>query len=866
MTHSKMTSFPSSLLASLSAALALGAAACGSGSTSPADAAPIDAVLPDGGTPDAVPGSPPEADIEVQALAFGDAPCGGEPPAAQVVTLRNGGGRTLHWSAVMRFTPSFAIEGANGGSLAPGDSIDIVVAPRSVASTVAAGQSLNDVLLVEHDDPSRGPYELPVTMTAQGASIDLSTTVVDFGAIPVGAPAPAVPIYVTNTGTTSAQVRLVTPDGSPFSATFAGGPDAVELAPGATLADALAGFTPAALAPANARATVEVTGALCGGPIPPIQLRGHGTASEVLVSPATVNFGNTTCGSTALAQPLFIANTSDEYLEWSAALDAGGDSRYSVSPSGGLIAPGDSQVLSISSEAIPAIADMDPAAYAETLTVTTSAPGDVPHTIQLAQRARGVVIAIDAASYPMDTAYELAEANASATAPITIRNLGTQTTQLTIGSDNNSFSLLGANTITLGPGAEVITALEYSPVAIASVTEQLSFSYTGVSCGDAPSASASGEARLTKPGQGGAIEALPSNGSIRRLGLTTTCVRTPSGHVACTGSPTGGMRGTSSFPDWYSVNLVSTADGPLDEVVDLGGGLDWYCADRLDGTSWCWGNLQGPELLEGNDHQVARSNQNVAWLAAQRFDGRSGLSGGGAFACGVEAAQFACVATNLNSVAQAGAFSVSDAIGGAVHSLGGYALKSNGTVWSFGSNATGERGSNVVDMAPPAAIPGLSDVVQVVAGTGGRTRSSKHGCARTTAGTVYCWGRGSRGRLGDGTGADQWSPVQVMIDGVTPLSGVTELSAGREFNCAVTADNVYCWGRGYEGQIGTGSSGEYYYATPVSPALTGVVALRSADRNTCATLDTGAVRCWGHTQGGVVYSPTPLDAFEPLAE
>jgi alpha-tubulin suppressor-like RCC1 family protein len=201
-----------------------------------------------------------------------------------------------------------------------------------------------------------------------------------------------------------------------------------------------------------------------------------------------------------------------------------------------------------------------------------------------------------------------------------------------------------------------------------------------------------------------------------------------------------------------------------------------------------------------------------------------------------------------------------------VHSLGGYALKSNGTVWSFGSNATGERGSNVVDMAPPAAIPGLSDVVQVVAGTGGRTRSSKHGCARTTAGTVYCWGRGSRGRLGDGTGADQWSPVQVMIDGVTPLSGVTELSAGREFNCAVTADNVYCWGRGYEGQIGTGSSGEYYYATPVSPALTGVVALRSADRNTCATLDTGAVRCWGHTQGGVVYSPTPLDAFEPLAE
>jgi hypothetical protein len=120
-----------------------------------------------------------------------------------------------------------------------------------------------------------------------------------------------------------------------------------------------------------------------------------------------------------------------------------------------------------------------------------------------------VVIAIDAASYPMDTAYELAEANASATAPITIRNLGTQTTQLTIGSDNNSFSLLGANTITLGPGAEVITALEYSPVAIASVTEQLSFSYTGVSCGDAPSASASGEARLTKPGQGGAIEALP---------------------------------------------------------------------------------------------------------------------------------------------------------------------------------------------------------------------------------------------------------------------------------------------------------------------------------------------------------------------
>jgi alpha-tubulin suppressor-like RCC1 family protein len=44
-----------------------------------------------------------------------------------------------------------------------------------------------------------------------------------------------------------------------------------------------------------------------------------------------------------------------------------------------------------------------------------------------------------------------------------------------------------------------------------------------------------------------------------------------------------------------------------------------------------------------------------------------------------------------------------------------------------------------------------------------------------------------------------------MIDDLA-LGDVADVSAGGQHTCAITADDrVYCWGRGQEGQLGSGS-------------------------------------------------------------
>jgi alpha-tubulin suppressor-like RCC1 family protein len=75
--------------------------------------------------------------------------------------------------------------------------------------------------------------------------------------------------------------------------------------------------------------------------------------------------------------------------------------------------------------------------------------------------------------------------------------------------------------------------------------------------------------------------------------------------------------------------------------------------------------------------------------------------------------------------------------------------------------------------------------------------------------------KGRRLTLGNGSATS--SGVPVPVTGLTPTSGVTSVSVGIAFPCAVTAGGgVKCWGAGTNGALGNGSTAGSLVPVPVT--------------------------------------------------
>lgn len=135
-------------------------------------------------------------------------------------------------------------------------------------------------------------------------------------------------------------------------------------------------------------------------------------------------------------------------------------------------------------------------------------------------------------------------------------------------------------------------------------------------------------------------------------------------------------------------------------------------------------------------------------------------------------------------------------------------------------------------------------------------------CARTSSGSVKCWGGNIKGLLGAGTADNSDVPLQV----VGFESGSLSVSIGRGAACAVSsAGRVFCWGDNRYYALGKDTSELEESNIPVEiPNLRDIVQVSSSDYYTCARDKHGDVWCWGWNQEGVLGNGTNQNSISPV--
>jgi alpha-tubulin suppressor-like RCC1 family protein len=189
---------------------------------------------------------------------------------------------------------------------------------------------------------------------------------------------------------------------------------------------------------------------------------------------------------------------------------------------------------------------------------------------------------------------------------------------------------------------------------------------------------------------------------------------------------------------------------------------------------------------------------------------------------------------------------------GGDHSL---AVRSDGTVWAWGSNDSGRLGDGTTKPRSTAVrARGLARIVAVAAG-------SYHSLALDTSGDVWGWGGNDDGQVGDGS-AHNARPTPVRTHSI---SGVTAISAGGDFSLALRADGtVWSWGGGTQGELGQGDSVVWSRLPRRIHGLSDVVGISAGVSHGLAVRRDGTVWAWGANSQGETGQPSSPGSSVPL--
>ena len=219
-------------------------------------------------------------------------------------------------------------------------------------------------------------------------------------------------------------------------------------------------------------------------------------------------------------------------------------------------------------------------------------------------------------------------------------------------------------------------------------------------------------------------------------------------------------------------NSISSATSVSTPVTTFAGGTNWkqvsaggrhMAAIKTDGTLWTWGR--------GDDGQLGNnSGTNAVSTPVTTFAG----------------------GTNWKQVSAGG----SDAASGfASHTA---AIKTDGTLWTWGNGRQGRLGNAVTTgsiSTPVTTFAGGTNWKQVSA----TVASGRYTAAIKTDGTLWTWGYGYGGRLGNNSGTNVSTPVTTFAGG----TNWKQVSGGDAHCAAIKTDGtLWTWGGGGSGQLG----------------------------------------------------------------
>ena len=245
----------------------------------------------------------------------------------------------------------------------------------------------------------------------------------------------------------------------------------------------------------------------------------------------------------------------------------------------------------------------------------------------------------------------------------------------------------------------------------------------------------------------------------------------------------------------------------------VAGGIYNTAAVKTDGTLWIWGDNSWGQL--GDNTIVAKSSP-IQTIAG-----------------GTNWSQVACGPWNIA------------------------AIKTDGTLWTWGLNSAGELGDNtaVAKSSPIQTIAGGTNWSQVACG-------DRHIAAIKTDGTLWLWGTNSfYGFLGDSTIVGKSSPVQTITGG----TDWKQVACGTGITAAIKTDGtLWNWGNNISGQLG--NSTQVAKSSPIQTIAGGTnwSQVNCGDSFTAAIKTDGTLWTWGGNSSGQLGNNTLTNRSSPV--